>query len=148
MKYMKMIKIITTITIFTLLSIVLVGCSEDEPQPKFNTDLLIGDWKVVEMNGVSFLTTPEWLVVTIKSNGELNNCVEYASPANPTDGFCDYWNWEWQNATNSKIAMSEVNDGNSQTFADVIILTSTNMELNLSNTVNSNVENWKLVKIK
>lgn len=145
---MKMIKIITTIAIFTMLSIVLVGCTEDDPQPKFSTDLLIGDWRAVEINGVSYLTTPEWLVVTIKSNGELNNCVEYDSPANPADDFCDYWNWEWQDSTNSKFVMSEVDDGNSQTIADVIILTSTNMELNLSNTVNSNVENWKLVKIK
>ena len=126
---------------------VIDGCNKDEVVPeKDRTDLLVGDWKVSEIDGEPTDALFEYgsfsITLDFKASGDMDFCTEIGFLAFNYE-YCYDGKWTWADAEKSKLGLTL--DGDALGTADVILLNETNMEWNIDAADYGN--NWKFTKI-
>lgn len=112
---------------------ILDGCKEDDPAPKSQTDLLIGDWQVTEVGGDDYTGDGESLLFKFKSSGDWQWCYEY--DATPADNYCYTAKWKWQDSNDKTIIINEFpGDPIAEFKIDVVVLTESKLEGSLTST--------------
>ena len=109
------------------------GCKEDEPVAPTRTDLLVGDWRLTEIDGYD-RTDPDYsYLFKFKSSGDFEFCYE-DNTVTPQYLLCygadNNSKWEWQDANETKILIDNPfgNDGGVEWTIDVTVLDATRLE--------------------
>lgn len=125
---------------------ILQGCNKDEDENvSAQTNLLIGDWKLTEVNGYNY-SSPEYsFLFKFKSGGAFQQCYEYTST--PADNYCYDGNWKWKDSNENSLRMTVVeDDGTDDVFdMDVVVLTATVLEVSVID--DSYISEAKFVKV-
>jgi lipocalin-like protein len=108
---------------------ILQGCKKDEEEKvSAKTNLLIGDWKLTEVNGYNYSSPDYSLLFKFKSGAAFQQCYEYTST--PADNYCYDGNWKWKDSNENSLLITVVDDdGSDEVFdMDVVVLTATALE--------------------
>ena len=114
--------------------IILEGCKKDDEIVLSRTDLLIGDWKITEVNGYDFSTRDYNYLFKFNKGGDFDWC--YEDPTDASNDSCYSGKWKWQDADEKTLFVNQfigfVTDFELE--LDVIILTETKLEGDLTST--------------
>lgn len=115
--------------IYTLSIIGISSCNkEDKIDPaKSQTDLLIGDWQMVEKDGHDYPAPNTSAIFTFEDSGDAQLC--FTDNDDPINSGCDSYKWRWQDNTNSAITITF---GSDEVKFDVILLDETNLNYSIT----------------
>jgi hypothetical protein len=126
-------KVLVPLAIGSLM--ILDGCNKDDTDPS-NTDLLIGDWKMIQWDDDDEIGNYDYssYLFKFKKSGEWQFCYEYTYD-DQTYGDCNTGNWRWESAEETSLIISEEPTGNyppAEFRFDIVVLTALKLEGNLS----------------
>jgi hypothetical protein len=94
----------SVLLIYLLAITALSGCEKENIDPaKFKTDLLIGDWQMIEKDGASYPAPNTTFILTYESSGSAQSCS--TGDSNPLNNGCDDYSWQWEDNNQSSIIM-------------------------------------------
>ena len=101
---MSLSKLFVMIYIVSMLSISTSCTKEKTIDPtKSQTDLLIGDWQMIEKDGSSYPAPNTTFILTFESSGSAQSC--YTGDSNSLNNGCDEYSWQWEDNNQSSIIM-------------------------------------------
>lgn len=91
----------------------LYSCGDDEENLS-NNDLLIGEWKILSIDGENYSEESDSISYSIgfsfEADGDFGYCYEYINnfDASQNENYCDFdGNWEWLNEGQTQLRFSE-----------------------------------------
>ena len=127
--------------IFLVSVIALSGCEKEKVDPgKYTTELLVGDWQMIEKDGASYPAPNTSFILTFESSGDAKTC--YQGDDNPLNNGCDSANWRWEDNTQSNIIVSF---GADEVKFDLVLLDETKLEYTI--TYEPNTTSYKYIRV-
>ncbi len=133
---------------------VIQGCNKEEETPVTKTNLLVGDWDLIEAGGDDFTSNDYSYLFKFKSSGDWQFCYEYDT--DPTKNDCYNGKWKWEDSSEKTIIIDQFssNDLGNEWKLDVTVLDETKLEGSLTTTyddgggtTDSYTQSVKFVKI-
>lgn len=126
---------------------VLEGCKKEEEIVKSRTDLLIGDWKITEIDGQDYTGYSYSYLFKFKIAGDFQWCSE--SVSDPVDNYCYSAKWEWQDSNEETVLMNHFPDEPTAEFQfDITVLTETNLEGIFLYDAAADSQSFKFIKVE
>lgn len=125
------------LTPFAFGALALYSCDQEDEASVSNNDLLIGEWKVVSVDGKSAVYDEGEYIYSFgfkfEADGDFGYCYDYQYESDPSKNFseCEIeGEWEWINQEQTQLLISDVVDGtqtNTYIF-DIDVLTEDRLE--------------------
>ena len=106
------------------------GCKEKvvPPTPKFDTNLLLGDWLLTELDGEDYTSNYSSIHLKFEESGDVQTCYEYVT--DPTNNSCTTEKWRWEDSNQAAIIITDTSNSEENKL-DIVILDETRFEGNV-----------------
>ena len=108
---------------------ILDGCEKDELAAPTRTDLLVGDWELMEWDGYDYYEPDFRYLFKFKSSGDFEYCVEYEDNSTYSPfKHCYSSHWQWVDNTETTLHIDHLEEWGSQFRLDIVVLDESKLE--------------------
>ena len=102
------------------------GCNKDDEVGLSKTDLLIGDWKLTELDGYLYNDLDYTYFFKFQKSGDWQFCYTEGDPTQ----YCYSGKWSWENSNETSIIFSQLEGEpvGTEWRLDVVVLDATRLE--------------------